>query len=412
MARRKVGHKVRSRQSAGGVPASSTQASGASTRPTGRSTATDTGADAEALSVSHWFETEPDGDPYDVTVRFTGRRVGLRGKPGPGDTFIKEETVEGIVPGSGRVSVTTWVYGLQPGEWTVSASLTRPPRGGATSRLRASTTRPAGAHTLPRAAWSWRRWALSTGQFAPVNTRWRPLVRLTPMPAVVRGSWSALIAIGVLVGAVVQAALLSRANMAVGPALVVDLMALVSGLVLAKLWYLVLRPPRLWRQSLGEGWTVDGLLFGAPAAGVVALLAFNLPIGVFLDASAAGLFFGVAIGRLGCFFTGCCAGRCTRSRWGVWSSDRRVGARRIPTQLLESAAGLLIAIPATLLVLDSSGPPGAVFVAAVAAYVLIRQFLLRLRAEPHNPLRTRITAAAAAVVFFADAVLLLLPSAR
>ena len=115
---------------------------------------------------------------------------------------------------------------------------------------------------------------------------------------------------------------------------------------------------------------------------VAALLAFNLPIGVFLDAAAPGMFFAVAIGRLGCFFTGCCAGRCTRSRWGVWSSDRRVGARRVPTQLLESAAGLLIGVAAVLLVLfEVPGVSGLVFVATMAGYIAVRQMLLRLRAE-------------------------------
>jgi phosphatidylglycerol:prolipoprotein diacylglycerol transferase len=120
----------------------------------------------------------------------------------------------------------------------------------------------------------------------------------------------------------------------------------------------------------------------ASVVAVAVLLGFQLPIGRFLDATTPGLFFAVAIGRLGCFFTGCCAGRCTRSRWGVWSSDRRVGARRIPTQLLESAAGLLIGVVAAPLVLfDVPGVSGLIFVAAFAAYIVVRQLLLRLRAE-------------------------------
>ncbi|MEO6059477.1 MAG: prolipoprotein diacylglyceryl transferase family protein [Candidatus Limnocylindria bacterium] len=230
---------------------------------------------------------------------------------------------------------------------------------------------------------------------------------MTRMPAVIPGSWSGLIAVGIVVGAVVQSALLARANVAVGLSLLVDLIALASGILLAKLWYLALQPRTSWRESIGEGWTMDGILFAAPVVGVAALTAFNVPIGVFLDASAAGLFFGVAIGRLGCFFTGCCAGRCTRSRWGVWSSDRRVGARRIPTQLLESATGLLIGVASTLLVLGSPTPAGSVFVAAVAVYVLVRQFLLRLRAEPHNPIRVRVTAAVAGLVLVATAGMML-----
>ena len=355
--------------------------------------------------MTHWFDAEQDGEPYRANIRFTGRRIGISGSPGPSNDFVKDEIIDGIVPGSGPVAITTWVYGLQPGEWDVTADFVRL-RSGARARRPFGGGRPLGAHTLPRAAWSWKRWALTGGQFAPVKTRWGPLVRLGKIPAVVPGSWSGLITLGVVAGATAQAALLGRANVSVGVSLIVDLLALVSGLVLAKLWYLALRPRRTWRQSIGEGWTVDGLLFAAPVVGAAVLLAFNLPIGVFLDASAAGLFFGVAIGRLGCFFTGCCAGRCTGSRWGIWSSDRRVGARRIPTQLLESSLGLLIAVTTTLLVLWSPSPPGAVFVGAVAFYVLVRQFLLRLRAEPHDLVRARATAAAAALLLLAAVVLL------
>ena len=104
--------------------------------------------------------------------------------------------------------------------------------------------------------------------------------------------------------------------------------------------------------------------------------------GLFVDASTPALFFGIAIGRLGCFFTGCCAGQCTRSRWGIWSSDRRVGARRIPTQLLESAAGLVLGF-ATLAayLLVRPAVQGIIFLGALAAYTLARRILLRLRSE-------------------------------
>jgi hypothetical protein len=40
-------------------------------------------------------------------------------------------------------------------------------------------------------------------------------------------------------------------------------------------------------------------------------------------------------------------------------------------------------------------------VASVAAYVLVRQLLLRLRAEPHHRLRALLTAAAATPVLLA-----------
>jgi prolipoprotein diacylglyceryltransferase len=86
-----------------------------------------------------------------------------------------------------------------------------------------------------------------------------------------------------------------------------------------------------------------------------------------------------------------------------------VGARRIPTQLLESATGLLIGIAALVLVLGGgTNVGGAIFVGGFAAYILIRQFLLRLRADPHALVRARVTAVVASVVLLADTVAVLL----
>ena len=371
--------------------------------------AADVAVEMEALSVTHWFETEPEGQPYTATIRFTGRRIGVIGKPVAGDSFVKEETIPGVVPGSGRVSITTLVPELKTGHWTVTADLVR--RTGSAGSRQSAGTRTSGTHTLPRADWSWRRWALSTGPFVPVKTRMAPFVRLTRVPAVIHGSWSGLIAVGVVVGAIVHALLLARVDISVGSVLLVDLVAAVAGLVGAKVWYLVQRPRGAPRQSIGDGWTVDGFVLAVPAI-AAALLLLDLPVGAFFDAGTPALFFGIAIGRLGCFFTGCCAGRCTRSRWGVWSSDRRVGARRIPTQLMESATGLLIAAATLLLVLrGGTGVGGTIFVAGFATYVLVRQFLLRMRTEAHNPVRTRLTAAVAMVVLLADAAVVLLSTA-
>ncbi len=149
----------------------------------------------------------------------------------------------------------------------------------------------------------------------------------------------------------------------------------------AKLWYMALKD-RPWRETIGQGWSVDGFLVAAPIAAILASLALDVPLGSYLDATAPGIFFAVAIGRVGCFVTGCCAGRPTASRWGVWSSDRRVGARRIPAQLLESGIGLVLGVVSLLAVINPvAGVDGAVFVVALAIYGVARQLLLRLRAE-------------------------------
>ncbi len=333
----------------------------------------------EALVVSHWFDPGSEGDAYSATVRLTGRRLGIRGQVKPSDTFVQEDKVEGIVPGSGRMSITSWVYGLQPGEWTVSADLIRPDGYDAVSRPTDRWRRSRTEH-LPRARWSWRRWSVEDGEETPLKTRWSMLAPLARTPAVLPGSFTLMGVLGIVAALFLQSALLGREEVPVAPALAVSVLALVGGLIGAKLWYAYLHPGP-WRHSLG-GWSVDGFLVVAPVVALVALLTFNLPIGLFLDASAPAIFFAVAIGRFGCFFTGCCAGRSTASRWGVRSSDRRVVARRVPAQLIESAAGMAIGLSAFLLVLAGVPPVrGLVFIAAIAAYIVVRQFLLRVRAE-------------------------------
>lgn len=333
-----------------------------------------------ALTITHWFDSGDEGPAYAATVRFSGQRIGVRGKPTAQDAFVKDEVIEGIVAGSGPVSITTRAYGLEPGEWTVTADLIRG-RGGTDQRRPGASGRGTRGHTLPRAEWSWRRWALSSGPFQPVHTRWAPLARLISPPAVIPGSWFGLVLLGALVGLGIQSALLARAGVSIVESASITLAAMIAGLIGAKVRYIMLHP-RIWRTSPAEGWAVDGFLVVLPLVVLAGLLAFELPIGLFVDASTPALFFGVAIGRLGCFFTGCCAGRCTSSRWGIWSSDRRVGARRIPTQLLESAVGLALGVATlALYLIVRPAVDGIIFLGAMATYTVARRILLRLRSE-------------------------------
>lgn len=137
------------------------------------------------------------------------------------------------------------------------------------------------------------------------------------------------------------------------------------------------------------------------------LAALNVPTAAFLDVTAPGLLVAMALGRVGCFFAGCCGGPPTASRWGVWSSDQRVGARRIPTQLLELALALSLGLGVLVAVLVHGPAGGAFFVGPVATYILGRQGILHLRAESRKTLLGGpVTAALAALVLVASVVLL------
>ena len=397
MARRRTGSsqaKSRPRQHHSGatIPASQRQAAAPIARPGPASQASEA-VEPEALAVTYSFDAAAGNEPYVATLRLSGRRVGIRGVPRAGDSFTQDEKIEGVVPGTGPVSITAWVYGLQHGEWDVDARLLPNPRG-----PRVSNPGPSTVPAVQRATWSWRRWALSPVPAAPIRTRWALLAPLARQPAVVPGVYTASALMGFVIALALQAAILVRQGVPYEAPLAASLIAVIAGLIGAKVWFKVLRPSDPWLK--GGGWAVDGFLLVFPPVAAIALLAWDLPIGRVFDAATPGIFFAVAIGRVGCFVTGCCAGRCTASRWGIWSSDRRVGARRIPAQLLESAAGLVLGALSLAVILAGGLPVhGAVFVSAFAIYAVVRQALLRIRAERRREQRTLpLTAAAAGVV--------------
>lgn len=360
-------------------------------------------AEPEALVATGWFESGEGSMPYSATVRFSGRRAAPHGMPRARDTFVQEEVIDRVLPGTGPVSITTWVYGLEPGEWTVSADLVRVSTG-AGEAAPGTRSRPIASWPVHQAGWSWRRWALSTQPGTTLKTRWALLAPLARIPAVLPGSYPILAVLATFVAVALQSAILANEGVNVSRTLLVSLLAIAAGLVGARLWYKALHPGE---SLIKGGWAVDGFLIVAPVVAVASMLVLSVPIGAFLDASTPGLFFAVAIGRVGCFLTGCCAGRATISRWGVWSSDRRVGARRIPAQLVESAAGLVIGAASLLPVLGEARPVhGFIFVGSLAAYAVLRQALLRLRAEQRrSPRSLPLTAGAVAVVLVAVAVM-------
>lgn len=330
---------------------------------------TDKGDDAAALVVSHWFDAGPVGGPaYAATIRLTGRRRGVTGRPASGDTFTNTTVVQNVVPGSGRVASSSWIYGITAGEWDVTAELVGPEGARAAARGR----------PLPRAAWSWRRWSLSSAD-GPVTTRWAPLAPFAAIPAVLPGSFTLLATVAIIAALATQPWFFRLEGIAVTSGLLASVIGVALGLAGAKAWYMVLKGPS--RGTLKEGWSVDGFVLTAPVVAALVAVSQSVQLGGYLDAVVPGIFLAVAIGRIGCFLTGCCAGRPTTGR-GIWSSDRRIGARRIPAQLLESATGVVLAAVASLAVIAGVAPgSGVVFALSMLVYLAARQGLLRLRAE-------------------------------
>ena len=202
--------------------------------------------------------------------------------------------------------------------------------------------------------------------------------------------------LGVVVGLILQALLLSRAGEDVGAALLASGLAVFAGWLGAKGWYVAVQ-----RGKRFDGWCIQGaILGGAVVVAIILVSGLKISAGAYLNAIAPGLMFGMAIGRPGCFLAGCCFGRPTSSRWGIWSSDRHLGIRRIPTQLIESLLSLILgALALALVLVEGLGDSGALLLGVLAAYTLGRQLILPFRAEPRQtslgrPLTIALAAAA------------------
>lgn len=351
-------------------------------RPTATTAAKDGGgfaellerAQREVLTVSVLADAGlPDGASAAV-IRIKGRRLGVDGRPAAADQFVREETIVDIPPGSGPLSITTRVDGVNPGEWHVTAEMVPKRRSRAAGARRGVPDKPV---PLQLAEWSWRSRHLS-GTSAPVRSG---MAVFAPRPGVIPGVWAAMVAVGVAVALALQLSLASRKGLPVGATAMVSALAVVAGGIGAKAWFVILeRRKRRW-----DGWAVQGFVLALVLVAVVVVPLVDLRLGPFLDITAPAMLLGMAIGRIGCFFAGCCGGRPTCARHGVWSSDRRIGIRRVPTQLLESALAFVVATAAYAVVREvEPGIEGSVFVGAVALYTLCRQVVLRYRAEARH----------------------------
>jgi phosphatidylglycerol---prolipoprotein diacylglyceryl transferase len=326
----------------------------------------------ELLTPTYWLDPGESGEPFSATVRFSGKRTDVTGKPGPRDSFWQEETVDGIVPGSGPVAITAEVRGINPGDWTVTARSVARVGGRPYRAYPPPGHDPAGVY---RAPWP-RRVGIPAESTATVHTK---SLLFSKVPGIIRFAYATLVGLGVLVGLGLMALLLTHGHYSLFRPMLFSVIAIVAGVIGGKSWYIAVH-----RGKKFDGWCIQGFVAGAAVVVAAAALAGpGIPAGAFLAAAAPSLLIGMAIGRPGCFWAGCCTGRPIAARWGIWSSDRRLGCRRAPAQLLEALAALISGGTVLAVVLAVGlARSGPVAVVGLAVYTLCRQFILGLRAEP------------------------------
>ena len=192
-------------------------------------------------------------------------------------------------------------------------------------------------------------------------------------------SYAFFVALG-LVGAVALYAWNVRGRAVGNNGLVIAIAAVAGGIVGAKVPIWIVNLPALIAHpnatALLSGRTiVGGLVGGALAVYLVKRrLGIRERLGNYLVPS---LCLGIALGRLGCFFTGCCYGTPPTLPWGVDFGDHVL---RHPTQLYEAlfALGLLAIAQLTL----ERWEPGKLFRAFMIAYFAWRFAIEFIRVNP------------------------------
>jgi phosphatidylglycerol:prolipoprotein diacylglycerol transferase len=346
------------------------------------------GMEPQGLGMTYWFDAAPAGDAYPVSVRFTGRRVSGEGNGGGKTTFETVRTIQRVVPGSGRVALTSRVPELSAGTWEVTATPV------VLTGADGSPAQPPPPIPMPQGSSS------GATAFLPVVNVRAPGVRI--------GAWPALVGLGFVAAVILQWVLGVQRDLPVGRILLVSLLAGLVGLVGAKVYYLQTHRAEK-KRTLTAGMSVQGFVMAAVSVLVLAGWVAGIAVGAMLDVTAPGLLLGMTIGRLGCFFGGCCVGLPTASRWGIWSSDRGVGVRRVPVQLFESAmAGTVATLTLLAVLLLDPAVDGLLFLAGLSAYTLGRQVLFPLRVVPRKTANGRvITAMVTGLVLVASVVGLL-----
>lgn len=211
------------------------------------------------------------------------------------------------------------------------------------------------------------------------------------------GSYALFAILGLATLASVFAWLGSREGHAPVPMVELILWAFIVGLASSKLFALLsdydaAKPWEAIRHSLRYG---GHYLVGFFAGATFLLVGFRfvkVSISRGLDYVAPALALGHAVGRVGCYFAGCCWGKACDASWAITFTSERahrltgvpLNAALHPTQLYE--AGIELVIGALLLwkILKASWRPGSTFLMYVALYGFARFGLEFLRDDPRG----------------------------
>jgi phosphatidylglycerol---prolipoprotein diacylglyceryl transferase len=201
-------------------------------------------------------------------------------------------------------------------------------------------------------------------------------------------SYPVMLYFGIVLGIYIELLAASRVGVDSGDLLLATLVMAAVALLGSRLLYVALywsnfrgEPARILRFAEGGASIYGGLLLAVPVS-LLALQIFGIRFGVFWDLVTFVMLAGMAVGRIGCFLSGCCAGRAYAGCLSMYLPDEQGRwRRRIPSQLVESAWSVILLAGAVAL-WRRLPFDGALLLYSMAGYGGGRLFLENLRQNP------------------------------
>lgn len=167
---------------------------------------------------------------------------------------------------------------------------------------------------------------------------------------------------------------------------------LIGSMIGAKLLYIItilpilIENPSLLLEILSGGMVYYGGVIGGIIGGILYIRSYQMPFLKFFDNLAIALPLGHAIGRLGCFFAGCCYGAPTDSCLGVEYPVSNLvapnGIAIFPVQLFESILNVILFF--VLVLIAKKMKKGQIIGIYLVAYSTIRFILEFFRDDPRG----------------------------
>ena len=209
---------------------------------------------------------------------------------------------------------------------------------------------------------------------------------------------------GVLLGAAyligLQVAMVRARRLGLDPQTFMDfgIAIIVSALIGAKLLLFILdfehftrNPADLLSLARSGGVFYGGLVL-AVLVGIWFVRKHRLPVWTTGDLAAPGIALGYAVGRMGCFFAGCCWGAQTSVPWAITFTDpvanevvgTPLNVPLHPTQIYEAISGLAIFV--LILAFERKGRPfaGRTFWGYILLYGVSRFVIEYFRGDPRG----------------------------